>query len=143
MHKTLPLTRTQGGKAYFRRCRQDSAHARTHTGATHTSLPQKCTPPTQRCPPPQSRLLEPDSGTQDFSTSESVFPFSCSYFPPVFLTPLMSDQGHLILSNPLKMRTESDTACAGCCKVVGVFFFSLRNSCEQEGATMGPSWYSE
>lgn len=53
----------------------------------------------------------------------------------------MSDQGHLILSNPLKIHTESDTACTGRCKVVR--FFSLKNSCEQEEATMGPFWYSE
>lgn len=53
----------------------------------------------------------------------------------------MSDQGHLILSNPLKIHTESDTACTGRCKVVR--FFSLENSCEQEEATMGPFWYRE
>lgn len=46
VHQTFRLTCTQGGKAHFHCCRQDSVCTHVLVQHTHANLPQKCTPPT-------------------------------------------------------------------------------------------------
>lgn len=113
VQKMLPLTRTQGGKAYFHRCRQDSACMHAHTPATHTRI-HTHKPPTKMH---TSHSALPTSFSHDYtsqiqghriSPALSVSYFQFFFFFSYFLISLMSDQGHLILSNPLRIRTESD-----------------------------------
>lgn len=113
------------------------AHTRTRATHTHTRKP-----PTKMY---TSHLL-PTSSSHDYKSQIQGHrispPLHGSYFQFFFLShfliSLMSDQGHLILSNPLRIRAESDTACTGCCKVV-----RFENRCFQEGATAGSRCYRE
>lgn len=114
-------------------------HARTRSCNTHTHKP-----PTKMY---TSHSALPTSFSHDYTSQIqghrispplNRFYFQFFFFFSHFLISLMSDQGHLILSNPLRTCMESDTACTGCCKVV-----RFENSCFQEGATTGSRCYRE
>lgn len=90
-----------------------TVHARTHTPATHTRI-HTHKPPTKMH---TSHSALPTSFSHDYmsqiqghriSPALSVSYFQFFFFFSYFLISLMSDQGHLILSNPLRIRTESD-----------------------------------
>lgn len=84
-----------------------------HTPATHTRI-HTHKPPTKMH---TSHSALPTSFSHDYtsqiqghriSPALSVSYFQFFFFFSYFLISLMSDQGHLILSNPLRIRTESD-----------------------------------
>lgn len=68
-----------------------TVHACTHTllqhthAYTHTSLPQKCTPPTQRCPPPSVTTIRARFRDTGFLQLWVCLTFSSSSFSPIFL----------------------------------------------------------
>ena len=142
LQKMLLLTRTPGVETYFHCSRQDCAHTHTSTQTSH----KKCTPPTQHCPPVllqsrQNRLL--DEGT----LKGEISPPLCTYCPllsfnllfwfqPAFsqsvthnFPPAMSDQGHLILLNFVRISRHKMCRHSMCwlshiCQVVHMIYQS-------------------
>lgn len=133
-YKTLPAHTYTGRESIFpplspREC------VRTHALMQHTHA-HTHKPPTKMY---TSHSL-PTSSSHDYTSQIQGHrispPLNGSYFQFFFLShfliSLMSDQGHLILSNPSRIRAESDTACTGCCKVVR-FGATAGSRCYREG----------